>query len=349
MKEDKKEGIENFGFGDNEDDGMENDFNKSPNISPIKRRKVYDSPILMKGLPKPPEESFTLDKNFEFDSQNENQLKNDENEDEREIGLLTPKKPREKNLSLEFQNNNAFMHHKSPDLFDRGNKHEFSNILSENNNDFNNHNSSNKNFNNSTFHFHNDLSFNSIDPSKSLSRYDNDLLEIKKIGQTYTSSVFQVKGKKDGCKYAVKIVESKKENNNEIHVLSRLKNTKYLLRYYCCWEEQNHIYIQTEFCEDGSLRKMFKAKHYLDYNQLLKMIKHVSKGLSHLHKNNLCHRDIKVKKKKKIFSIFYFFFIFFNFFFLSQEIFILLILFIKLVILVLRLLVISRTTKKTSP
>eukprot|EP01091_Cochliopodium_minus_P007156 TRINITY_DN17080_c0_g1_i1.p1 TRINITY_DN17080_c0_g1~~TRINITY_DN17080_c0_g1_i1.p1 ORF type:complete len:486 (-),score=133.70 TRINITY_DN17080_c0_g1_i1:80-1537(-) len=279
----------------------------------------------MKELPKPPEESFLMDKQWDFDSQNENnEGRFGDDDDSIEKGLRTPKKTKlDLNDSVEelssakmkrtnHLNNNG--HHRTPNLFERSkinflNEDNYENGNGGYNGMINNHDRQNNHNNdlfsiNSNLYLDNkDFSFNISGESQhhhqnhnekqTISRYTNDLEEMKKIGQTNTSSVYLVKAKKDGCNYAVKILDKNKENNNEIHILSRLKNTKYLLRYYCCWEEQNHLYIQTEYCEMGSLRKMFKAKHFLTLNELLKMMRHVTKGLVHLHKNNLCHRDIK--------------------------------------------------------
>ena len=46
---------------------------------------------------------------------------------------------------------------------------------------------------------------------------------------------------------------------HEVNVLKALGQADHVIHYVDSWEEKNHLYIQTEFCEEGSL-DMFLAQ-----------------------------------------------------------------------------------------
>ena len=133
------------------------------------------------------------------------------------------------------------------------------------------------------------------------SKYQENFVELKKLGRGSFSCVFLCKGRSDGCLYAVKRSSdefkgeyTKSKALNEVYALSSLPSNKFLLRYFSAWEEEKRLFIQTEYCHNGSLAKMFKAGVVFSEKTLIKIIRHVSKGLNCLHSVGLVHRDIKV-------------------------------------------------------
>jgi len=65
----------------------------------------------------------------------------------------------------------------------------------------------------------------------------------------------------------------------EVQVLRELQGQQHILEYFDCWEANNHLYIQTEYCDNGSLSKFlaeagFKAR--LDDFRIWKILLEVS-------------------------------------------------------------------------
>lgn len=66
-----------------------------------------------------------------------------------------------------------------------------------------------------------------------------------------------------------------------------------VIRYYGCWMEDNKLYIQTEFCEEGSLEAKLVAGHAYGEAELVDMLRQILSGVAHMHRSGLCHLDIK--------------------------------------------------------
>ncbi|KAL1958106.1 hypothetical protein VTO42DRAFT_5146 [Malbranchea cinnamomea] len=84
--------------------------------------------------------------------------------------------------------------------------------------------------------------------------------------------------------------------NNEVEVLKALGSSDYVISFADSWEHQNHLYIQTEFCEEGSL-DVFLAqvglKARLDDFRIWKILLELSLGLKHVHDSGFIHLDLK--------------------------------------------------------
>lgn len=47
--------------------------------------------------------------------------------------------------------------------------------------------------------------------------------------------------------------KDRERRNTEVTILQALKNSDHIISFADSWEENNYLYIQTEFCEEGSL------------------------------------------------------------------------------------------------
>lgn len=83
---------------------------------------------------------------------------------------------------------------------------------------------------------------------------------------------------------------------HEVDVLKALGQNDHILHFNDCWEDKGHLYIQTEFCEEGTL-DVFLAqaglKARLDDFRIWKILLEISLGLKHIHDMGFIHLDLK--------------------------------------------------------
>jgi len=83
---------------------------------------------------------------------------------------------------------------------------------------------------------------------------------------------------------------------HEVDVLKALGHSDHILAFVDSWEEKGHLYIQTEFCEEGAL-DVFLAqiglKARLDDFRIWKILLELSLGLRHIHDSGFIHLDLK--------------------------------------------------------
>ncbi|KAI1167703.1 hypothetical protein F5B18DRAFT_647489 [Nemania serpens] len=82
----------------------------------------------------------------------------------------------------------------------------------------------------------------------------------------------------------------------EVNVLKSLVGFAHVLQLVDNWEENNSLYIQTEFCEEGNLNEFLRevgAKGRLDDFRIWKIILEVTEGLKNIHSAGFVHRDMK--------------------------------------------------------
>ncbi|KAF8447071.1 hypothetical protein BDZ91DRAFT_116401 [Kalaharituber pfeilii] len=82
----------------------------------------------------------------------------------------------------------------------------------------------------------------------------------------------------------------------EVRILRELGKHEHVVQFVDNWEEDRYLYIQTEYCEGGSLDKLLDrhgAKGRLDEFRVWKIMIELLQGIKHIHDCNFMHLDIK--------------------------------------------------------
>eukprot|EP00051_Salpingoeca_urceolata_P031838 m.13164 g.13164 ORF g.13164 m.13164 type:complete len:847 (+) comp4483_c0_seq1:327-2867(+) len=137
-----------------------------------------------------------------------------------------------------------------------------------------------------------------------VSRYKQEFIEQETLGAGEFGSVFKCQNKLDGTLYAIKrskrpIAGHADEQRllREVYAHAVLQVQPHIVRYYSAWEENDHMLIQNEFCDGGSVKSMmerFRSEGRSFTEQDLRTIlKHSALGLQAMHKQGLVHLDVK--------------------------------------------------------
>ncbi|KAK0708760.1 hypothetical protein B0T21DRAFT_298301, partial [Apiosordaria backusii] len=82
----------------------------------------------------------------------------------------------------------------------------------------------------------------------------------------------------------------------EVHILRSLTHSSKIVQYVDSWEWNNHLYIQTEYCTEGSLDSFLKdigQTGRLDDFRIWKIMLETAQGLAAIHEAGFIHLDIK--------------------------------------------------------
>ena len=82
----------------------------------------------------------------------------------------------------------------------------------------------------------------------------------------------------------------------EVQVLEKLRGGENILEFSAYWENDSHLYIQTEYCERGSLNNYLSdtgRNGRLDDFRIWKIILELSQGVRAIHRSNFIHLDLK--------------------------------------------------------
>ncbi|EEY14257.1 mitosis inhibitor protein kinase SWE1 [Verticillium alfalfae VaMs.102] len=82
----------------------------------------------------------------------------------------------------------------------------------------------------------------------------------------------------------------------EVHALQALTHADHVIHYVDSWEHELHLFIQTEFCDEGTLDKFLSnvgCKGRLDDFRIWKVIHDISLGLQSIHDAGFIHLDLK--------------------------------------------------------
>ncbi|KAK0314326.1 mitosis inhibitor protein kinase swe1 [Friedmanniomyces endolithicus] len=82
----------------------------------------------------------------------------------------------------------------------------------------------------------------------------------------------------------------------EIQVLKGLRGSENIVEFVDFWEAKNHLYIQTEYCENGNLKDFLLRTGYkgrLDDFRVWKVLLELSQGIKSVHDANFMHLDLK--------------------------------------------------------
>lgn len=152
-------------------------------------------------------------------------------------------------------------------------------------------------------------------------RYHKEFHELGLIGVGEFGSVYKCINRLDGCIYAIKkstkpVAGSVNEKNalNEVYAHAVLGKHQHVVRYYSAWAEDNHMIIQNEYCNGGSLADTISnlqiQKKLFTEAELRQLLLHIAEGLRYIHSMQLVHMDIKpgnifISKEKRLVTMNY--------------------------------------------
>lgn len=76
----------------------------------------------------------------------------------------------------------------------------------------------------------------------------------------------------------------------------------HVVRYYSAWAEDDHMLIQNEYCNGGTLSDVvaenYRRLSYLSELELKDLLLQVAGGLKYIHSTSLVHMDIKPSESR---------------------------------------------------
>ncbi|KAF2157880.1 kinase-like protein [Myriangium duriaei CBS 260.36] len=82
----------------------------------------------------------------------------------------------------------------------------------------------------------------------------------------------------------------------EVQILRALNGSEHIIETVDTWEMKNHLYIQTEFCENGNLKDFLSQTGYkarLDDFRIWKILLELAQGIKCIHDAGYIHLDLK--------------------------------------------------------
>ncbi|XP_063233151.1 wee1-like protein kinase [Bacillus rossius redtenbacheri] len=132
-----------------------------------------------------------------------------------------------------------------------------------------------------------------------ISRYRQEFHEICLIGKGEFCSVYKCLNRLDGCTYAVKksikpVTGSVDEKRalNEVYAHAVMGRHPNVVCYFSAWAEDDHMFIQNEYCDGGSLADLIKKCTFTEA-ELRILLLQLAEGLKHIHSKMLVHLDLK--------------------------------------------------------
>ncbi|XP_078475804.1 wee1-like protein kinase 2 [Lampetra planeri] len=142
----------------------------------------------------------------------------------------------------------------------------------------------------------------SMREAEMMSRFSTEFHELGALGHGHFGSVSRCVKRLDGCVYAVKrsrrpVARSADEQSalREVCAHAVLGQHPHVVQYYSAWAEEDHMYIQNEYCSGGSVTDALLRSpgHAFPEWRVRRMLLHVARGLRYIHSLGLVHMDIK--------------------------------------------------------
>jgi serine/threonine protein kinase len=131
----------------------------------------------------------------------------------------------------------------------------------------------------------------------------SDFEFIRLLGEGAEGKVFQVRRKKTGKNFAVKVIEKKRILGShkkysqalvERQVLVEARHP-FIVQLHWTFQTRSHLYFVLEFCLGGELYYHLARQGRFDENTARFYFAEILLGLEYLHARNIVHRDLKVE------------------------------------------------------
>ncbi|GAV01977.1 hypothetical protein RvY_12599 [Ramazzottius varieornatus] len=139
--------------------------------------------------------------------------------------------------------------------------------------------------------------------SSPVTQYERDFVELDTIASGQFGHVTKVRKRLDGVIYAVKRIREEGKNMSlseivhEVFALSALESHPNVVRYFNSWSDGGHLYLQTEYCDGGTLGSHIVQNRRLGKSfaedELRRIVLQTGSGLHFLHNRFLAHLDVK--------------------------------------------------------
>eukprot|EP00039_Didymoeca_costata_P019442 m.337553 g.337553 ORF g.337553 m.337553 type:complete len:589 (-) comp18162_c0_seq1:2763-4529(-) len=140
--------------------------------------------------------------------------------------------------------------------------------------------------------------------ASNISRFHQEFEELSVLGSGEFGTVLKCRNRLDGFVYAIKRskhpihgIADEQRLLNEVYAHAVIETQPHIVRYHSAWEEDDHMLIQNEYCDGGSLADLIdkyrRDGRAFPEDEVLKILKHVAMGLHSLHIKKLVHLDIK--------------------------------------------------------
>jgi len=124
----------------------------------------------------------------------------------------------------------------------------------------------------------------------------------KLLGKGAYGSVKLGEHNSTGEKVAIKIIDKRTQKTEKAQLRIRreieiLKNIKHpnLMECYGTFETDKSFFLITEYCSKGELFDYVQKREQLAECEAVEFFKQMLDGVEYLHKNGICHRDLKLE------------------------------------------------------